>query len=584
MKLTKSVWFAGILLLLLGAVQTAQCQTTIAIDPKATYLLTHNDPAAVSAVPIPLTSLGISAGDSITIQTKGDFSFCFPTGCPEIQVPACGVFSSNGTLLPPDRLQRVSGAKPVFETTVSPCVTGPTLFGQIATDIPEDFVLDGSSMKVPADAHYLFVAVADSFYGDNADPNGDLVFVVQRTLIPLRLNILYRVLVGNGNDRMTTTGPPEVDLFPSEGQLYYVPADLQGKRTIALNRFNSGPDHTDSALLEVPGYSIEGPLGFPWINNRLPGLMPMIEGFNSTTGDYALMQPGEPLSGYVSTPLDVFGYPRFQNQTESILSLTGGGVKIESNRVFGGALWRWTWNGRQFLSNLDSLRGSYDVLFLNGYTNYINENGDDCQNHAPFVKALNTGSTQLTVSVPLANSFAYDSEDPCHHPVIWKDALVGKQVTLNFNGMGPVAQYTTSVSMSADIKAVDFYHPISSLGAEFSRYFFYDAEGVYLQELFIADACEDSRAFSPNFGGVILSDQSGQFAMGAYAANVSQGGSITALGLLRHVCDDGTYSRIDVIRSGDIPAGHSTYNTYFMTGTIPQVQQYMDTLFKAGVK
>ncbi len=319
-------------------------------------------------------------------------------------------------------------------------------------------------------------------------------------------------------------------------------------------------------------------------HHLLPGLRPMIEGFDSSTGDYALMQPGEQLPGYVSTSLDVFGYPRFGNQSESILSLTAGGVKIESNRVFGGAVWRWTWNGKEFLSNLDSLRGSYDVMFLNGYTDYINENGDYCQNHAPIVKALNTGSTQLTVSVPLANSFVYNSEDPCHHPVIWKDALVGKQVTLNFSGMGPVARYTTLVSLPAAVPAVDFYHPIVSLGSEFSRYFFYDAESADLQEHFIADACEDSQGFSPSFGGVIVSDQSGQFAMGAYAANVSQGGSITGLGLLRHVCDDGTYSRIDVIRSGDIPSGQSTYNAYFMTGTVSQVQQYMDTLFKSGAK
>ena len=55
--------------------------------------------------------------------------------------------------------------------------TGPTLFGQIATDIPEDFVLDGASLRVPNGARYLFVAVPDIFYGDNSDPNGDLAFV-----------------------------------------------------------------------------------------------------------------------------------------------------------------------------------------------------------------------------------------------------------------------------------------------------------------------------------------------------------------------------------------------------------------------
>jgi len=561
----------------------AWSQTPRIIDPKASYILTNSDPDATPAVAISLTSLEITPGDTIQIQTQGDYSFCFPTGCPEIQVPACGVFSSNAMLLPANNAKRVVGAVPVTDGVVSPCTTGPTLYGQIPTDISEDFALDGASMRVPSGAHYLFVAVPDIFYGDNFDPNGDLAIVAQRTLIPLTLNILYRVNV-DGTDRMTTTGPPETDLFPLEGQLYYVPSYPLGKRSILLSRFYNGPDHRDSALLEVPGYVNEGPLAFPWTTNLLPGLGPIVEGFNVNTGDYALMQPGEQLPGYVSAPLNVFGYPRFGNQNESILSLSEGGVKIESNRISGGSLWRWTWNGKQFFSNLDSLRGSYDVLFLDGFTNYLNQNGDDCQNHSPLVKAQNNGSTQVTVSVPLANSFAYGGDDPCHHPVIWKDALVGKQVTLNFRGMGPVAQYTTFVSLPAAVPAVDLYHPISSLGAEFNRYFSYDAEHADLQERFISDACEDAQAFSPNFGGVILSDQSGQFAMGAYAANVSQGGSVTGLALLRHVCDDGIYSRIDVVRTGDLPFGYSSYNSYFMTGNVQQVRGYMDALFAASVK
>ncbi len=229
MKASRIALFAAVFVGFFSVVPRALCQTNIPLDPKATYLLTHDDLAAVPALLIPLKSLGISAGDSITIRSQGDFSFCFPTGCPEIQVPACGVFSSNGTLLASDKLQRIGGATPVVDGTVSPCVTVPTLFGQLPTDIPEDFVLDGSSMKVPIGAHYLFVAVADSFYGDNADPGGDLAVVVQRTLVPLSLNVLHRVLVGDGSDRLTTTGPPEVDLFPSEGQLYYVPWASKGR-------------------------------------------------------------------------------------------------------------------------------------------------------------------------------------------------------------------------------------------------------------------------------------------------------------------------------------------------------------------
>ncbi len=400
---------------------------------------------------------------------------------------------------------------------------------------------------------------------------------------PLPLNILERVNVG-GTDRMTTVDISGEDCSPetcpSDGQVFYVPAN-QEPGTLALNRFFNGPDHLDSTQNTVPGYTLEGPNGFPFGGNSLLGLSRLYEGVNAT-GDHALMRQSEQLAGYIKRPLGAFGYPRFGNQTESILSLNAGGVKIESNRVSGGALWRWTWNGKQFLNNAYNQGGSFASLFLNGYTNYINENGDGC-NHAPIVSALNAGTKQLTLAVPLANASLY-SDKPCLHPVVWKDAVLGKEITLNFRGMGPVAQYKTVVWLPAAIPAADFYLPITSLGAEFNRYFFYDAETLQLDEHFIADACEDYQSSSPNFGGVILSDPSGQYAMGAYGVNVARGGSLSVLSLVRHACQEITFSRIDVIRTIGIPAGYSSYNAYLMTGTVQQVRGYMDALFKAGVK
>ena len=89
--------------------------------------------------------------------------------------------------------------------------------------------------------------------------------------------------------------------------MYYVPSD-PGLRTVSLNRFNNGPDHRDSARLVLPGYEIEGPLGFPWVRNDLPGLKPLLEGLNPATGDYSLMHTGEQLPGYNPASLRVFGY------------------------------------------------------------------------------------------------------------------------------------------------------------------------------------------------------------------------------------------------------------------------------------
>jgi hypothetical protein len=403
---------------------------------------------------------------------------------------------------------------------------------------------------------------------------------------PVPTNILQRLAVG-GTDRMTSVDPsgesctPEE--CPSEGQVFYAPAGDAKTRT-TLFRFNSGPDHLDSVVRHVAGYDREGELAFPYKQALFPGLKPITEAVNAATGDHALLSPFEQLPGYAPDVSRGFGYPRFLNQTESLLSLKAGGVQIESNLVYGGALWNWTWNGKQFFSHADSQRGSYSVVFRDGNTNFIDENGDDCANHAPIASAFNSGATQFTAAVPLANAFHYDSNQPCLHPVVWQDALIGKSITLDFAGMGPVAKYTTTLSLPTNVFADYMLHPVSSLNGEFNRYWTYDAEIGDLEEVFLADACEDARGFEPNFGGIVLSDQSTDFAMGVYAVNVSQGGSVTSLVLLRHVCGDEPHSRMDVTRAGAIPAGNTSYNAYMMTGTLNQVRDYMAALFQAGVK
>ena len=88
---------------------------------------------------------------------------------------------------------------------------------------------------------------------------------------------------------MTGAGLEEANLFPSEGEIYYIGADPNEIGTRPLNRFNNGPDHMDSAALEVEGYWIEGPLGFAWKSRSLRGLSPMLESFNAATGDHAVM-------------------------------------------------------------------------------------------------------------------------------------------------------------------------------------------------------------------------------------------------------------------------------------------------------
>ena len=110
-------------------------QTTTPIDSRANYLRTFDDPRALNAVPINLDALGVRPGDDITISTVGDFSWCWPSGCPEGPAPACGVFSANATLLAGNVLNRVPGAK-TFLGGGNACSTGATLFGNLPTVNP----------------------------------------------------------------------------------------------------------------------------------------------------------------------------------------------------------------------------------------------------------------------------------------------------------------------------------------------------------------------------------------------------------------------------------------------------------------
>jgi hypothetical protein len=164
---------------------------------------------------------------------------------------------------------------------------------------------------------------------------------------PTTLRVLYRVLY-TGTDRMTSIDFGERNVFPLEGQIYYVP-DQSGSGRTALNRyFNAGITDHAYGTNSPAGYTLEETLGYPWAQASLPGLDVLSEAVNSSTGDHALVALSESLSGYTAGSLGVFGYRRFLNTTEAILSLSAGGVTVESNKVAGGVTWRWFWNGMEF--------------------------------------------------------------------------------------------------------------------------------------------------------------------------------------------------------------------------------------------
>lgn len=212
--------------------------------------------------------------------------------------------------------------------------------------------------------------------------------------------------------------------------MYYLSADPNEFGTTTLNRFYNGPDHMDAAGPYVDGYWMEGPLGFAWTSRSLPGLSPMVEGFNPETGDHALMWPGEQLVGYQTCGLNAFGYKRFGLATESYLTLSKGGLTVSSNLVFGGIVNKSSWSGKQFLPQ-DPTTGIQNLLKHD--FGRMNEGADNYWHGSPIATAKNNDSTQTTRAVPM-------EADSDHLgggyglPLLYRDVLLGKDLTLNFMG------------------------------------------------------------------------------------------------------------------------------------------------------
>lgn len=150
-------------------------QTFQRLDPRGTYLRTNSDPAP-DAVAIPLATIGVGGGQVIRIRRLGDLDNG-PGG--ETYGTTIAVFTTSATLMPANQVARVPGA------VDAGCdfATARTYFGQLATDIGEDFLVasgagasatqDEVVVVVPASATHVFVCPHDSLYHDNSDPDGD---------------------------------------------------------------------------------------------------------------------------------------------------------------------------------------------------------------------------------------------------------------------------------------------------------------------------------------------------------------------------------------------------------------------------
>ena len=198
---SNSRFLIGTVLILSIGVGSAGADVTLSLDPAGTFLHTHRDRARDTAA-IVLADLGILPGDRLRLEAVGDFD---PGPGGDTALNLVAVFSGGGVLMPAHLLDRVPGAMDAGDDLV----TGCTFNGCQPTDIPEDFAVargDGSfshaCLVVPDGATHLFAGPADSYYGDNSDPDGDF---------GLRITILS-ASSGDccGSDPLEVTCPAEV--------------------------------------------------------------------------------------------------------------------------------------------------------------------------------------------------------------------------------------------------------------------------------------------------------------------------------------------------------------------------------------
>jgi hypothetical protein len=417
------------------------------------------------------------------------------------------------------------------------------------------------------------------------------------------LNPLYRVKIG-GVDSMTSASWSEQSNFPSDGLMFYAPGNNPAG-TVPLYRLNqpSIPDHMDSGAPGEGGYNTDGVLAWPWTSpNTVFGLSPIARVFNGQ--DHAIIRPGESLPGYNTTEgFGLWGYARYGNTAESLLTLTAGGVTIQSNAVAGGSLWNWTQRGTQYVNHPDFGREIQSALFYfgNNPTQNPTEAGDiystpgiaPAHRHgSPLLVFQNSGNTQSTRAVPLEFTPDAFGGSP-DQPVIYTGMWLGKDITLNYAGLGAVAQYTTVLFLPSALPNSSLEFPSGYLAPSFQRYYDYDA-ATATERTAPVPACngslpsfkfpDDSPYSYSGYGGVIIADTTGANAMGIYAVLKNVGGPASYFRLYDLHCVGGPSAKWNVVTEQAFSAGQTTYNSWIASGTLAEVESAMRQLYAMGVR
>jgi len=386
----------------------------------------------------------------------------------------------------------------------------------------------------------------------------------------------------------------------------------------------------NSVIPGEDGYSTEGANGYGWLSpitsspTGTSAMTAISRALNPSTARHALVSSNETLANYTQLQaLNIYGYPRYVDELPTStdaahnLSLSAGGITVTSNPVAGGAVWSLQYNGFEYINSHDYGRLLQTAIFSDpglsaqsqvypgqiiscnpteggaaGYINNVQYNQG-----SQILELYNNGNVQTSRCVPLEfTPLDWGGTFDCN-PVIWANAVLGKDITLNWNSLGAVAQYASYVYSPTQLTNSSRYTSTQVnacslfLRANFKVFYFYNGDTGAITQIPTPPNTPNQNAVgvpSATSRGVIAYDPNSGYAIGVYGVQSSSGGSIDAFTIFN--LDDGSGTSpsanacyaILPTHAAPIPAGVSQYYSYIACGTLSQVESSLIALHNMG--
>ncbi|MEA2721849.1 MAG: hypothetical protein QOJ39_3713, partial [Candidatus Eremiobacteraeota bacterium] len=527
---------------------------------------------------------------------------------------------------------RLIAAAGALAVVLSACGGG----GKSVPGVPNSGKTSQSSAQTPAQVGAEAIRSQQSLFGTMVHAVGRTTaasqgsaFANQRrvrdlggSLPAITANILWEVDLA-GKDRMSTNSSQErlQSQRYSDGTSWYLPA-FNNAGTLPLYRLWASwlNDHMDSNNAGEGGFATGPTMGYPFAS-QVAGTDP-VNRFRDPArpnGDHATPPVEEYPAilnlGYVQEGPMGYGYSRFGGGLGTNATFAAGGITAQVKRFAGGAVWSWQWNGQEFVNNTAGLQ--YVVLGGSIQEAFFYNNGSFVQNPteagdgvccSPYTSqyledvhgsptasfAITSGGTGAsTRSIPLDWDQRPFGASAADQVVVYKDVQMGKDIQLNYNNMGPVAKWTSYLTLPNAVPGASMEIPTGYMLPDLNTYWTYDAGSNALTQVQppLNGDCTTNGPYTfvpaTGYGGVIISNPSGTKAQGVYGASTAVAGSAGYFALYDFISNNCSFkfSKWDIVTpTQTFPAGTSTYNAWIVTGSLTSVQQQMNQLYGQGAR